>query len=136
MTTYDHHQLASMLFKEAQLDRSNLKAIFDLSTNQLTLEQAIAIAHNSLSKHDHPDAIRKLLNFRNHYFIPVEYDYPENDPYKLQEITQHSIAVIQKWALLRFLWVWNSVAIRVRMAGVQIKSRAFNERFDHPFKYK
>lgn len=98
MTTYDHHQIASMLFKEAQLNRSNLKAIFDLSTDQLTLEQAIAIAHNTLSKHDHPDAIRKLLNFRNHYFSPVEYDYPENDQHKLQEITQHSITVIQKWA--------------------------------------
>jgi LysM repeat protein len=97
MTTYDHHQIASMLFKEAQLDRSNLKAIFDLSSDQLTLEQAIAIAHNSLSKHDYPDAIRKLLNFRNHYFIPVEYNYPENDQHKLQEITQHSVAVIQKW---------------------------------------
>lgn len=97
MTTYDHHQIASMLFKEAQLDRSNLKAIFDLSADQLTLEQAIAIAHNSLSKHDHPDAIRKLLNFRNHYFSPIEYDYPDNDQHKLQEITQHSITIIQKW---------------------------------------
>lgn len=97
MTIYNHHQIASLLFKEAQQDRSNLKAIFDFATDQLTLEQAIAIAHNSLSKHKHPDAIKKLLNFRNHYFNPVEYDYPENDQHKLQEVTEHSIKVIQKW---------------------------------------
>ena len=90
MTTYDHHQIASMLFKEAQLNRSNLKAIFDLSTDQLTLEQAIAIAHNTLSKHDHPDAIRKLLNFRNHYFAPVEYDYPVPRKRPTQATRNHS----------------------------------------------
>jgi|LauGreDrversion4_2_1035121.scaffolds.fasta_scaffold780565_2 hypothetical protein len=37
MITYNQRQIASMLFKEAQQEYSNLKAIFDLSTNQLTL---------------------------------------------------------------------------------------------------
>ena len=58
MDTPDHHQLAKLLFVEAQQPRSNMKAILDLAEDRLTAERAIAVAHNSLSKQGHTDAIK------------------------------------------------------------------------------
>jgi hypothetical protein len=97
MTSHDHHEIAKMLFVESQKHRSNLKAIFDLAKDRIVLEQAIAVAHNSLSKHEHKDAIIKLLHYRNHFFTPIEHHYPDDDKHNLKEITEHSINIIQKW---------------------------------------
>ena len=98
MDTPDHHQLAKLLFVEAQQPRSNMKAILDLAEDRLTAERAIAVAHNSLSKQGHTDAIKKLLHYRNHYFPATEHHYPKSVEFDLKAVTEHSIAILSKWA--------------------------------------
>ena len=72
-----------------------------------------------------------LIQFDNSIFVSDKAFIVEKPKEPLPRVFKENFM-----ALLRFLLVWNSVTIRVRMEGVKTKSHGKNGNFHSPFGYR